>query len=107
MVARDRVAVEALRLAIGAVENAEARPVDDLPGATWSALEDAPATAEVARRHVSEQEALSIVRAEVDELDEAAASARHLGRPDAAERASQQAGALRSVLATISVVDGA
>ncbi|MDT0443090.1 GatB/YqeY domain-containing protein [Streptomyces johnsoniae] len=81
MRARDKAAVSALRGALGALDNAEAVPLD--------AVAQAPSGAggsEAARRELSERDVEDIVRAEVAERVEAAAE---LPGPAHAERAAR------------------
>jgi uncharacterized protein YqeY len=88
MRARDRAAVSALRATLAALDNAEAVPVDeDAPRA--AALEASPVGAgatEAARRELSEEEMVDVVRAEAAERLEAAA---HLTAPAHADRAQR------------------
>jgi aminoglycoside 6'-N-acetyltransferase len=100
MASRDRVAVDALRVAIAAIENLEAQPLDGSAAHRSTAIEDAPASAEVPRRVVSGREVRAVVEAEVTELEAAAAGYEGLGEGEAAERARHQAEVLRSVLAS-------
>ena len=73
MRARDRVAVAALRSALGRVSNAEAVPVDSVPRA--GALHDAPVgagAADAPRRELTEADVRTVVEAEVAEHERAA-----------------------------------
>lgn len=98
MVARDRPAVQAIRSAVAAIENAEAQPTDG--SSATEQLLGASASTDVARRLVSEQEARAVVVAEIAELDAAAREHRSIGRSDSAATIEQQAGLLRQILAT-------
>ncbi|ELP69406.1 hypothetical protein ACKI1I_43305 [Streptomyces turgidiscabies] len=88
MRARDKVAVSALRATLGALDNAEAVPVGEaeLRGV---ALELSPVGAgatEAARRELSEDAAMDVVRAEAAERLDAAAQ---LTAPAHADRAAR------------------
>ncbi|WP_327238412.1 hypothetical protein OG349_02265 [Streptomyces sp. NBC_01317] len=88
MRARDKAAVSALRATLGALDNAEAVPVDEahLRGV---ALEESPSGAgatEAARQELSERGVVEIVRAEVAERLEAATQ---LTAPAHADRAAR------------------
>lgn len=96
MGARDRPAVQVLRSALAAIENAEAQPIEH--GGPVTAVEEAPAAAEVARRVVTDADARTIVAAEIDELQAAVEQYRDLGRDDEADTLVAQAEVLRSVL---------
>ncbi len=97
MRARDKVAVQVIRTALAAIENAEAQPLPS-PGATE--LQLAPAgPAEVDRRVVTDGDARAIVAVEVDELVEAARGYRAVGQDAAADTVDAQAVVLREVLA--------
>ena len=96
MRARDKVAVSALRATLGALDNAEAVPVDEteLRGV---ALEQSPVGAgatESARRELSESGAEDVVRAEVAERLEAAAQLTAPAHADRAERLRAEAAVL-------------
>jgi uncharacterized protein YqeY len=96
MVARDTLAVKVVRIALAAIENAEARPVDVATG-TEHRLAGSPAT-EVPRRVVSEDDARRIVGVEIRDLDEAVERYRSLGRAEAAAEVEAQRDVLRAVL---------
>jgi uncharacterized protein YqeY len=99
MRARDRVAVAALRSALGRVSNAEAVPVDSAPPA--GALHDAPVgagAADAPRRELTEADVRAVVEAEVAEHEHAAEHFTAIGRPDDAARVSAQAEVLRALL---------
>jgi uncharacterized protein YqeY len=94
--ARDRVAVAALRSALAAIDNAEAVPVDNLPGSVASSEHVAGAAvglgaAEAERRHLTDADLRSIVENEVLERSVAAGEYERLGRDDAAERLRAEA----------------
>lgn len=103
MKARDRVAVAALRSALGAIDNAEAVDTEPAPkpgeghpslAGTVSGLR----AAEVARRSLSETEMEAIVSAEVADRRAAADEYEHAGQRAHAERLRNEAAALSSVL---------
>ena len=75
MRARDKVAVSALRSALGTLDNAEAVPVDEsaLRGLALEQSPVGPGATEAARRELSEDEVAAAVRAEADERLAAAA----------------------------------
>ncbi len=88
MRARDKVAVNALRAALAALDNAEAVPPDATAPAA-GALEAAPFGAgatEVARRELTEHDVQAILRAEVTER---LTVAQQLTAPPHAERADR------------------
>lgn len=91
--ARDPVAIAALRSAISALDNAEAveGPARVRPHLGLGA-------ADVARRELSQQDVVQIVRAEIDERLAAAAEYHRLGRMDDARRLGAEAGVLESHL---------
>ena len=96
MVARDTPAVGALQMAIAAIENAEAQPLDAV---TQTELHLGAATStDVARREVLDTEARRLVQAEIDDLVTASQHYGSLGEADASAAASEQAEVLRSVL---------
>jgi uncharacterized protein YqeY len=91
MRARDRAAVSALRATLAALDNAEAVPLDEMDETAprAAALEASPVGAgatEAARRELSEEEMVDVVRAEAAERLEAAA---HLTAPAHADRAER------------------
>lgn len=72
---RDAVAASTVRTVLAALENAEAVPVDSLPGA--GAIEDSVrgvGATDAPRRTLSSAEELAIVDAEIASLDEAVAA---------------------------------
>ncbi|MEH0418377.1 hypothetical protein [Streptomyces sp. B21-083] len=88
MRARDKVAVSALRATLGALDNAEAVPVDEAE-LRGMALELSPVGAgvtEAARRELSEGAVVDVVRAEAAERLDAAAQ---LTAPAHADRAAR------------------
>ncbi len=103
---KDRVAIAALRSALGAIDNAEAVPIDHPAG-------DVPMTsgnehvagvalglgaAEVERRHLTEADLRDIVAHEIRERMTSAEEYERLGRADAAERLRAEAAVLERVL---------
>ncbi|MGW9310195.1 GatB/YqeY domain-containing protein [Saccharomonospora azurea] len=99
--ARDRVAIDALRSALGALDNAEAVPVDHaaIRGGEPSSEHIAGAASGVGstesrRRELTEAQVRSIVRQQVDERQEAATEYDRLGRTDHAERLRAEADVL-------------
>jgi uncharacterized protein YqeY len=92
--ARDGVAVAVLRSALAAIDNAEA--------ADWSAAPKGVrlgvGAGEIARRKLSAQEVLGVLRAEVSERVAAAAEYERLGRARQALGLKAEAAALESVL---------
>jgi uncharacterized protein YqeY len=105
MVARDTLAVKVVRIALAAIENAEAQPVGTVdpidrvdPVTGTEAHLASPAVTEVARLVVSEDDARRIVGVEIRDLDEAVERYRSLGRADAAAEVEAQRDVLRAVL---------
>lgn len=88
MRARDKVAVSALRATLGALDNAEAAPVDeaDLRGVAIELSPVGVGTTEAARRELSEGAVVDVVRAEAAERLDAAAQ---LTAPAHADRAAR------------------
>lgn len=100
MRARDGVAVNTLRAALAAIDNAEAVAVDG-DALRGRALEEAPVGAgatEAARRELSESEVADIVRAEADERLDAAAQLTDPAHADRAVRLQTEAGVLLRLL---------
>src|SRR2546423_1232971 len=88
MKARDRVALAALRSALAAIDNAEAVDAPPVPGGSL-AIERTPVgvgAAELARRELTEADVERIVRADIDQREEAARGDDLVGRPDPAAR---------------------
>ena len=91
---RDRLSTSVLRATLGAIENAEAVPVDAATGAAAGgtgslAIEATPlgvGAAEAARRELTEDDVRAIVRAEVAEREHAADTYDRAGRPEQVER---------------------
>ena len=96
MAAHDRPAVQVLRIAVAAIENAEAQPIGT--ATQTEVLLGAASAADVPRRVVTDDEARRLVAAELAELEEAAVAYRALGRAEAAADADAQAAVLREVL---------
>jgi uncharacterized protein YqeY len=99
MRARDRDAVSALRSALAAVANAEAVPIDTVPGA--GAAESAAVgvgAADAPRRELGEDDVRSVLAAEVAEHDRAARHLAEVGRPDEGRRVAAQSEVLRRIL---------
>jgi hypothetical protein len=102
--ARDRVAITALRLALAAIDNAEALPADDpLHGVAESEhiAGSAPGLGarEAERRHLTQADVHAIVEKEVGERSIAAGGYEQIGRNDLAERLRSEADVLRQYLA--------
>ncbi|MDX3457273.1 hypothetical protein PV396_35850 [Streptomyces sp. ME02-8801-2C] len=100
MRARDKVAVSALRSTLGALDNAEAAPVDEaeLRGV---ALELSPVGAgatEAERRELSEHAVVEVVRAEAAERLDAADRLTAPAHADRAERLRAEAAVLLGFL---------
>jgi uncharacterized protein YqeY len=98
MKARDRAAVSALRSALAAIENAEAADASSAPAAPGTAEFAGSVVGlgagEVARRTVTEADAVAIVRAEIGERLSAADGYDSAGRSEHAERLRAEAAAL-------------
>ncbi|EHR62573.1 GatB/YqeY domain-containing protein [Saccharomonospora cyanea] len=93
---RDRVAIAALRSALGAIDNAEAVPVDSAQATGTDSEHVAGAAsgvgaAETRRRDLTEAELRSIVENEVRQRTAAADEYERLGRVEAAERLRAEA----------------
>ena len=100
---RDRAQCEILRSALGAIDNAQAVDASDHDLEVDQTSEFAGAIsglggAEVPRRRLSEDQVADIVRAEIDELAQAASLYAEAGRPDQAAQLQGQADLLREVL---------
>lgn len=96
---RDRVVIAALRSALAAIENAEAQPADRHAPATAGSDHVAGAAtglgaAEVARRHLTDDDVRTIVQREVDDRSAAAADYERHGRADLAEGLRAEAAVL-------------
>lgn len=99
---RDTIAVAAIRSAMSAVDNAEAvdRSHAAPPTGVIGDVRLGVGAGEVARRELSEDDVLEIVRAEVGERRIAAAEYERLGRAEHAGRLKAEAAALVSFLET-------
>jgi hypothetical protein len=98
---RESVAVAAIRSAMSAIDNAEAVDVSQAPppyAGTVGETRLGVGAGEAARRELSAQDVLEVVRAEVSDRRAAAAEYERLGRTDAASRLRAEANALVSVL---------
>lgn len=96
MMARDKAAVRAIRIALAAIENAEAQPIDDSTP-TAQLLRASPST-DVDRRVVSDDAARALVAAEVEELHAAARHRHSIGQTEAAETLEHEAAVLGEIL---------
>jgi uncharacterized protein len=100
--ARDADALAALRIAIAAIDNAEAVPSPEGGAPTTSAhvagAGRGPGSTEAARRSLSADEAHAILRGQITERTDEADRYQALGQPDAAERLRRQARALAAYL---------
>jgi uncharacterized protein len=99
--ARDSITLAALRSALGALDNAEAVDQSHSPPRTGGIVGDVRlgvGAAEVARRELSTQDAIEVVRAEVRERAAAAVEYARLGRAEQASRLTAEAAALQSIL---------
>jgi uncharacterized protein YqeY len=99
---RDTIAVAAIRSAMSAVDNAEAVDRSHAPPPTGviGDVRLGVGAGEVARRELSEDDVLEIVRAEVGERRIGAAEYERLGRAEQAGRLKAEAAALVSFLET-------
>lgn len=98
MKARDAAAVATYRGALSSVDNATAVPLTDRHRA--GAVENSAVgvgSADVARKHLDDNDIRAIISAEIDELEQAAASL-DATRPEAAAELRTQANRLREVL---------
>ncbi|MHB8612939.1 MAG: GatB/YqeY domain-containing protein [Candidatus Dormibacteraceae bacterium] len=101
--ARDSIAVAALRSAMSAIDNAGAVDPSNAPAPTGGIVGNVrlgAGAAEVARRELSTQDAIEVVRAEVRDRAAAAAEYERLGRAEQASRLNAEAAALASFLET-------
>lgn len=104
---RDRVAVAALRSALAAIDNAEARP-GDRPAAGVTDSEHVAGAAvgvgaaDAERRALTAADVRSIVEQEVHDRSTAAGEYEQLGRDEVAERLRSEAGVLSAYLDTAS-----
>jgi uncharacterized protein YqeY len=100
---RDTIATAALRAAISAIDNAEAVDPSHAPAPTRGMIGDVRlgvGAGEAARRELSTQDVVEIVRGEIRERTEAAAEYERLGRAEQANRLNAEASALQSFLET-------
>lgn len=99
---RDATSVAAVRVAIAAIDNAEA-PAAPGPSHSESAHIVGSAlglgTTEVDRVHLSEDDVLAIIRQEIDERTSYAAEYEQLGEPDPAAELRAQADVLEAIVA--------
>ncbi|MCX8553765.1 GatB/YqeY domain-containing protein [Mycolicibacterium mucogenicum] len=96
--AKDNVAVAALRSALSAIDNAE---TPDVPLPRAGAIADSAhglGAAEVARRHLTDDEIQELIDTEVDERRAAAGQLRAAGHGDRAARVEAEAAVLRALL---------
>jgi uncharacterized protein len=100
MKARDRTAVSALRSTLSAIDNAEAvdRPAGADRGLAIEQSAVGVGAMEVARRELTDDDVERIVRAEIDEREEAAAGYARSGRTEQAEKLRAEAAVLTSLL---------
>ena len=99
---RDEIAVAALRSALSAVDNAEAVDRSHAPAPT-EVIGDVRlgvGAGEVARRELTAEDVLEVVRVEVTDRTAAAAEYERLGRVEQASRLKAEAKALLSFLET-------
>lgn len=99
MKARERDRLPVLRTTLAAIDNAEAVPATTSAGA----LEEAPTgvgVTDVARRQLSELEVVTVVRLEVEEREQAAASYAAGGDAVRASALRAEAAVLRELLET-------
>ncbi|MGK5545500.1 hypothetical protein ACSNOH_12310 [Streptomyces sp. URMC 127] len=100
MRARDKAAVSAIRASLAALDNAEAVPLDEAAAGS-QVLEHSPVGAgatEAARRELSEDTVLEIVRAEVTERLQAAAQLTAPAHADRVARLRAEADVLQRFL---------
>lgn len=100
MKSRDRTAVAALRGTLAAIDNAEAvAPAEDTQrGQAIEQVAIGAGATEVARRELTDDDVLRIVRAEVDEREAAALTYEQSGRTDRAEQLRSEATVLAAHL---------
>jgi len=104
MRAKNAVALSALRSALAALDNAEAVPAASPDGTTTATHSRLAGTvvgvgaAETARRRLSDDEQLTVLRTEIDERLSAAIEFEVGGQPDRAERLRAEADVLVDVL---------
>lgn len=101
--ARDSIAIAAFRSAMSAIDNAEAVDQSHAPAQTGGIMGDVRlgvGAGEAARRELSTQDVLEVIRAEVRDRTDAGAEYHRLGRAEQASRLSAEATALLSFLET-------
>ena len=101
MKSRDPIATNALRSALGAIDNAEAPDVSTAPPAESAAIAGGVAgvgAAEVARRLLSAADVEAVIGSEIDERLAAAGELEGLDRRDAAAIVRAEAAVLSSIL---------
>jgi len=98
---RDRVSINALRAALGALDNATAVPLAALPRPRYGTRAD------VARRDLTRADIEALLSAETEERSAAAADYERLGRPDRADRLRLEAAIIRGTLEHVAAVDTA
>jgi uncharacterized protein len=103
LIEHDSIAIAALRSVMSAIDNAEAVDRSHAPPPTGGLIGDVRlgvGAGEAARRELSTQDVLEVVRAEVRERNAAAAEYERLGRAEEASRLNAEAKALLSFLET-------
>jgi uncharacterized protein YqeY len=103
MSARDSIATAALRSAMSALDNAEAVSRSHAPAPTGGIVGDVHlgvGAGEVARRNLSGEDVVEVVRAEIGERAAAATQYERLGRTEQASRLKAEATVLESFLET-------
>ena len=96
--ARDHRTTSALRSALAAIENAEAVDAGDIRAGSIEASPVGLGVHEVARRHLTEDDVATIVRAEIAAHRAAAAANESSGHPDRAAELLAEADALAAHL---------
>ncbi len=94
---RNRTALAVFRSALGAIDNAEAVPIDPSERAGAIELSSGLGRTEVQRHLLSEQDMLDVVRREVVERRSAAAGLAD-ANPDAAGQLSEEADVLQNMI---------
>ena len=101
MKSRDRLAMGALRSALGAIANAEALDVQHAPTSTGGPIAGALSgvgVAEAPRRELSDDDVAAIVETEIAERRASADEYEHLGQAEDAGRLRAEADVLNSFL---------
>lgn len=98
MVACDEAAVGVLRVAIAAIENAEAQPLDRTNQSELHLT--GTSSSDVPRRVIDEEAARALVASELEELLAAARQYDSLGESEASARVGHQADVLREILSS-------